>query len=281
MMMSLGCALAGLALLAPAQPQSRVATSGEPYAEYGPPEATALDQVAYGSEAYERRNVLTKGELQALGGQVDKLLLVDGTARVLLIPAEGLVDARQLVGRRVEVTGIVRELPTSQKMVPCRGGMIPESKCRDPELPVLPNARPDWPRVSITVLGLSDIGAFARAGPAPEGIDLADVVSSDTSYAGQTVRVVGLFGGRDLLGELPAGSARTEQDWVLRQPPHAIWVTGRKPEGKGWRLDPAYKGDAVRWVEVTGRVEVKDGVAFLRASKVALATAPKAPEPEP
>ena len=93
------------------------------------------------------------------------------------------------------------------------------------------------------------------------------------------MRVVGLFGGRDLFADLPAGSARTMQDWVLRQPPHAIWVTGRKPEGKGWRLDPAYRGDGVRWLEVTGRVEWRGGVPVLRASKVALAREPAKPDP--
>ena len=54
--------------------------------------------------------------------------------------------------------------------------------------------------------------------------------------------------------------------------------SGRKPQGKGWKLDPTYKGDGVRWIEVTGRVEVRDGVAFLRASKVTLVSAPKNPE---
>ena len=72
--------------------------------------------------------------------------------------------------------------------------------------------------------------------------------------------VVGLFAGRNLFGDLPEGSA------------------GKKPEGKGWRLDPAYKGDAVRWLQVTGRVETQGEVTYLRASKVALTGAPKEPE---
>jgi hypothetical protein len=52
-------------------------------------------------------------------------------------------------------------------------------------------------------------------------------------------------------------------------------VTGKKPEGRGWRLDPGYKGDTVRWLQVTGRVETQGEVTYLRASKVALAGAPK------
>ena len=67
-------------------------------------------------------------------------------------------DYRPFLAMDVEVTGIVRVLPASQKTVPCRGQMLPESKCEDPELPVLPNAQTDWPAVSITVTKLVDRG---------------------------------------------------------------------------------------------------------------------------
>ncbi|HET9317305.1 MAG TPA: hypothetical protein VFQ51_17065 [Vicinamibacteria bacterium] len=272
-----GLALALGTLLTQPQPPgtSRV------YDAYGPPEAVDLDAVAYNSESYQRRKVVTKGELRPLGGLLDKFQLVDGTARVLVIPVPELADGpRRLIGRRVEVTGIVRSLPTSQQMVGCRAQMMLESKCADPDLPALPNAQVDWPPVSITIFDLSESGASPRAAGESEGIDLADIVKPDTAFAGQTVRVIGLFGGRDLLGELPPGSAPSPQDWVLRQPPHAIWVTGRKPQGRGWKLDPTYKGDGVRWIEVSGRVEVRGGVAVLRASKVTLVAAPRAAAPE-
>jgi hypothetical protein len=219
---------------------------------------------------------VTKATLEILPGTADRYLLVDGTARVLAIPVTELADgARRLLGRHVEVEGIVRVLPAQQRMVPCHGQTLIESLCADPKLPALPDAQPNWPTASITVTRIEDAAGFERGGSAPEGTPLSELARPDTTFAGQTVRVVGLFGGRDLFGELPSGSAQTPVDWVLRQPPHAIWVTGRKPQGKGWRLDPAYKGDGVRWVEVTGRVEVKAGVAYLRADKVALASAPK------
>jgi hypothetical protein len=250
------------------------------YDAYGAPEAVDLSEVAYNSESYQRHKVLTKGELRALGGLLDMFLLVDGTARLLVIPVPELADGpRRLIGQRVEVTGIVRSLPTTQPTVACRGQMMLESKCADPQLPALPNARIDWPPISITIVELAETGSSPRAAVEPEGLDLREIVKPDTTYAGQTVTVVGLFGGHDLMSELAPGSARTPQDWVLRQPPHAIWVTGRKPQGKGWKLDPTYKGDVVRWVEVTGRVEVKGGLSVLRASKVTLVSAPRSPSP--
>ncbi len=273
-----GARIVLILVLAALQAQPEHPGTPRAYDAYGPPEAVDLAEVAYNSESYQRHKVLTKGELRALGGQLDKFLLVDENARVLVIPVPELTDVRRLIGQRVEVTGIVRSLPTHQQVVGCRGQFMPESKCADPDLPALPNAQIDWPPISITIYELAETGTAPRAAPETEGLRLEEIVRPDTAYAGQTVRVIGLFGGRDLLGELPAGSAPTSQDWVLRQPPHAIWVTGRKPQGRGWKLDPDYEGDGVRWIEVTGRVEVKGGAAFLRASKVLLVSAPKDPE---
>jgi hypothetical protein len=171
------CGVAWL-VLGPLHAQPERPGTPRAYEQYGPPEAVDLSEVAYNSESYQRRRVLTRGELRALGGLLDKFLLVDGTARLLVIPVPELVDApRRLVGQRVEVTGIVRSLPTSQPTVLCRGTMMLETKCADPDLPALPNAQ------------------------------------------------------------------------------------------------------VMRWIEVTGRVEVKDGVSTLRASKVMLVSAPRSPDP--
>ncbi len=209
-------------------------------------------------------------------------VLADGNARVLLIPAlEDDAATRRLLGRRIELTGVVRVLPARQDTVPCRGQMLLQSQCEDPELPALPNARVDWPPVSITYFGMSDAGTSDAKAPGRGGLSLAELAADATKHVGTTVSVVGLFAGRNLFGDLPAGSERTPADWVLKLGPHAVWVTGKKPEGKGWRLDPGSRSDTVRWLQVTGRVEAVGGVTFLRASKVALTKAPKAEEEEP
>jgi hypothetical protein len=249
------------------------------FASYGTPEPLELYRIANNGDQYHRTNVVTSGDLRVLPSSRDYLVLADGTARVLVIPAVG--DARQasrLLGRHVQATGIVRVLPARQETVGCRGQRMLASQCEDPELPPLPDARSDWPLVSISVISLSDIGTSDARPPGPGGIDLAALATDGGRHEGETVTVVGLFAGRDLFGDLPAGSARTPADWVLKLGPSAIWVTGKKPEGKGWRLDPAYKGDTVRWLQVTGRVETQGEVTFLRASKVALASAPKETE---
>ncbi len=267
-------AVAGAQVKAPEPPPA--------FASYGPPVPVELALIAYNGQQYHRTHVSTTGELRALGTSLSYFILAEGTARVLLIPAlDSERAASQLLGRRIELTGVVRVLPAKQDTVPCRGQMLPKSQCDDPELPVLPNARIDWPPVSITFFSMSDVGTGEGRAPGRGGLSLAALATDATAHLGQTVTVVGLFAGRNLFGDLPAGSEKTPTDWVLKLGSHAVWVTGKKPEGKGFKLDPDYRSDTARWLQVTGRVEATGGVTFLRATRVALTSAPKAEEEEP
>jgi hypothetical protein len=60
-----------------------------------------------------------------------------------------------------------------------------------------------------------------------------------------------------------------------------VWVTGRRPAGRGFELDPAYRGDTSRWLEVGGKVQVVGGVRYLKAGKVAMIAGPKDAERPP
>lgn len=257
-------------------PSSTGPPAGVPYQEYGSPEPADLSEIAYGGQRYHRTNVRTKGSLKMLASS-PYFVLGDGTARLLVIPVPEIErDTRGLVGRRVEMTGVVRVLPRHQSIQRCYGQGLPESKCEDYELPVLPDARLDWPEVSITVMSMTDMEPSARKGSDSGALDQATLAAS----VGQTVRVVGLFAGKNLFGDLPAGSAPAATDWVLKLGRDAVWVTGKPPRGKGWQLDPSYTGDTSRWLEVTGRVEKRGEIVYLRASKVALTAAPRTEEPE-
>ena len=142
-----------------------------------------------------------------------------------------------------------------------------------------------WLGSELEVTGISD-GRFlsfwayvpfvgkGRPGREPGLLAVADIVADPGSVEGR-VRVLGRFRGRNLFGELPAASARSRDDWVLGDEGAALWVTGRKPKGDGWELDPADKGDAGRWLEVEGKLEARGGVVYLKAERVALAKAPK------
>src|SRR6185369_3132462 len=126
------------------------------------------------------------------------------------------------LGADVDVTGIVRVLPPRQEMVKCGGETVLESKCADPLLPALPNARPGtWPDVSITVVKMMDRGTGhgPRAGPR----DLADTGLEAAAADAKPVRTSGEFRGSNLCRDLPEPSRRDARDWVLLTSEGPVW----------------------------------------------------------
>jgi hypothetical protein len=57
---------------------------------------------------------------------------------------------------------------------------------------------------------------------------------------------------------------------VIKAGRHALWVTGRKPVGRGFALRVDAREDTKNWLAVEGRLEVQEGVPVLRAATVAL-----------
>jgi hypothetical protein len=248
---------------------------------YGPPEHEDLDQIAYTTPSLQKRHVIVNGKLSIL--DVGRFLSLEkGAARVMLIafnPTD-IHDYSTLLGRDVDVRGIVRVLPAKQEMVPCRGTVLLESKCEDYELPELPNAQMNWPQVSLTILSLSDRGT-GLAARRPGRRTLAETGVDAAAADGKPVRALGQFRGANLCKDLPTVTRRDPADWVLMTSEGALWVTGRRPAGKGFHLDPSYRADTSRWLEVTGKVEAADEMRYLKASKVALIPRPAETEMVP
>jgi hypothetical protein len=80
--------------------------------------------------------------------------------------------------------------------------------------------------------------------------------------------------GRNLYGDLPVRSQRNSSDWVIKNDVFAVWVTGKKPKGLGFDLDPGLKRDTEKWVLVVGRPETSGTVTYLRALQVEVTSAP-------
>jgi len=206
------------------------------------------------------------------------LMLTDGAVRVMLVTFFD-ADYREiaaLMGLEVEVTGILRRIPGRQKLLPCHGGSYVESKCEDFDLPELPDAQMGWPEQSITLLTISDRG---KGLPRKDTRTLADTGIDAAAADGKPVRAIGQFRGANLCKDLPEASRRDPLDWVLQTPEGPVWVTGRRPAGKGFQLDPAYRADTNRWLEVRGKVLILDSVRYLKASNVALIARPEDAEP--
>ena len=134
--------------------------------------------------------------------------------------------------------------------------------------------------MSITVLSLSDRGTGLSA-RRPGGRTLAETGVEAAAADGKPVRAIGQFRGANLCEDLPTVTRRDPADWVLLTPEGPLWVVGRRPAGKGFRLDPAYRADTTRWLEVTGKVQLVDSVKYLKASKITLIPRPAETQPEP
>jgi hypothetical protein len=251
------------------------ATWETPEKYYGPAEPAEVADLAAGTVS--RRPVITRGVLGIL--ETGKYYsLQDGAARVAIIGMPGLAqDLGPLVGTRVEVKGYVRELVEDQGTCRFRGDpMAPQSVCDHPELPPKPNLtreRSLWPRTSITIWSISDISPLAAKAAAAGD---AAVLSAKP---GEKVRVQGRFGGANLGHELSSPSPEAEA-WVLLVEQTGIWVVGKPPRGPGFRLDPQYRGDLGKWLEVEGRMAVCGAAPCLKAGRVVLSTPPSSSDEE-
>jgi hypothetical protein len=126
-----------------------------------------------------------------------------------------------------------------------------------------------WPaRDQIFVL----VGASAmRAAPSTRPTLRAIALAPD-DYVDREVRVIGRFRGRNLYGELPNALGRDKWDFVLQSADGALWVTGIRPRGQGFDLDPGRRVDTGKWLEVTGVVKQDAGGPYIEGTAVALST---------
>jgi hypothetical protein len=63
-------------------------------------------------------------------------------------------------------------------------------------------------------------------------------------------------------------SRRRDGDWVLKDGPFFIWVTGRPPRGDTFSFDPDSKADCRQRLEVAGEVQTVDGLIDLQAGDI-------------
>ena len=110
--------------------------------------------------------------------------------------------------------------------------------------------------------------------PLPPAPTIRAIALAPDRYLEREVRVVGRFRGRNLYGDLPQPLNKDRWDFVLQSADGSIWVTGMRPKGKGFDLDPSARVDTGKWLEVTGVVQKQGGQAWIDASAVRPTTAP-------
>ncbi len=183
--------------------------------------------------------------------------LVDESGAAVLVTADAeiarlvAVESKGWPGHMIEVTGVVR-----------RDATAPASS----------------PRYAVSFWDFDASGLPIGPSIAAEATSfkLPELIANPDAVKGRRVRVVGQFRGRNLYGDLPAPSFRHRLDWVLKDGRAAVWVTGRAPSGRDFKLDPDAQDDARTWLEVVGRAVLRDGQVVVRADKVGLVPTPSA-----
>ena len=241
------------------RPRPKSAGKDQPQDPPSSPDATALrgQQVPTGAATAtpeERRYVLSIPTDRRLPMYNCKLPITPG-----LVAAQGFdFEADSLNFREIEVVGTF-EAPVGKDnpggdMSTALGGFWFWAYSRGPEKP-------------------SQAG---RTGL----LALEDLVAQPDHLNGEMVKVVGQFRGKNLFGDLEGVGAPSD-GWVIKDGAFAVWVVGKKPQGKGWSLDSTSRSEAVRWVQVTGTLDRKGSVTRLKATEVALVPPPPGAPPEP
>lgn len=263
-------ALAAQVVQKPLEPGDPARPAGRLYPQVG---FVPLSSIAFMGENFQNRQVRTRGVLFEI--ELDRYyVLTEQNARVLVLAVPEIApELDAMAGKEIDVRGVVRRL----RMKQYQSDGTDRDLVENPDLPPLPDRSTHLPPFSITVLAFTETAASASdrhgEGQAPGA---AAALLAFPPKAGTRPKVVltGQFRGRNLLGDLPAASQRGPTDWVLKEGDTALWVTGRPPRGKGFSLDPGYKGDTARWLEVTGTAEVAGGILYVTASRIQLAKPP-------
>src|SRR5712691_144619 len=212
--------------------------------------------IAEASAELEGQAVRVRGRFEAPAANAPARL-VDKSGAAVFVTADSeiarlvAVESKGWPGHMIEVTGVVR-----------RDATAPASS----------------PRYAVSFWDFDASGLPIGPSVAAEATSfkLPELIANPEAVKGRRVRVVGQFRGRNLYGDLPAPSFRHRLDWVLKDERTAVWVTGRAPSGRDFKLDPDVRDDARTWLEVVGRAVLRDGQVVVRADKVALVPAPSA-----
>ena len=256
--------LLALAAPLPAQEYGQSVSRYEMQCGGGSVADVSLYDLTQSAMSYNQRTVRTKGRLEinidpSIRGRV--YALRDMSATILIVPVPEVAAqldeiAMNLMGHDVEVTGCYYERQSSDSAalqnMQTVAGIIQTWKILGP---------PEKPTKS--------------ALDAAKLLSLEGLLTNPSRYDGQTVKVVGMFRGRNLYGDLPSRSQRNSSDWVIKDDVFACWVLGKKPKGDGFELDAGLKRDTNKWLEVVGRVATRGPIVYLQAMYVGITKEPR------
>lgn len=278
-------------------------TSAPAEAQYGryqgqEPQRVSIDELVTASARYNEQPVIVQGRIEYGDPQDADLdiyeLRGESTMRAVRIAVGrgSFDDLRFNAGQRAEITGIFFDLQSV---------MMPE---QHPVLRYFPGAfRQDAlgfdKQYFIAIMNIAIIedieSSIAPEDPAdsndimdpeidPSGlriVDLRQLVKTPEPFLGERIIVIGKFRGSNLYGDLSIQDKRTPRDFVIKVADAAIWVTGRRPRGDDFRLNPDRRRDTGEWLRVIGEPWEYEENVYLRAEKIELAEEPDDESLEP
>ena len=184
--------------------------------------------------------------------------LVDDERRVLVIdvppPLTGVRERLEIIGTFYDVG---RLEPGDQRTVEQPFERLARSLLNKP-----------WPGVGELKLLVAE---SSRPVTEPDRLTLRTVALNPKAHLDEGVTLTGRFRGRNLYGDLPDSPGVSRYDFVLTSADASIWVVGKEPKGDAFELDVRARVDTGRWLEVTGRVRVHEGMVILDAGAIRLA----------
>jgi len=117
-------------------------------------------------------------------------------------------------------------------------------------------------------------GATSVESPLPNEPSIRALALAPDRYANRAVTVTGRFRGANLYGDLPIPANKSKWDFVVQSADAAVWVTGLRPRGKDFELDPMARVDTGRWVQVTGTPRHEGALTWIEGTAIARGTAP-------
>lgn len=107
----------------------------------------------------------------------------------------------------------------------------------------------------------------------PAAATIRAIALAPERFENKPVTLVGRFKGRNLYGDVAQGLGKSKWDFVLHSADGAIWVSGLRPRGKDFDLDPGARVDTGRWLEVGGTVRREGALVWIEGTSVKQTTA--------
>lgn len=254
----------------------------------------SVSAVIQSSGLYHDRLVRVVGELKSgdFEDTQNRIYLLQGDSGLDRIRvgmrAGSMENLSFMVGRKVEIVGVFWDLtrfssnrrlagfPGARREDGAQGVMESQFFIGGREVtpieeaPAEPTEAPDEPR------------EFVRPDlPDSDTIDLRELMRNPEPHYDKLVTVIGKFRGDNVYGDLSMRTKKTPRDFIIKVADTAIWVTGKRPRGDGFELNPERRRDTGKWLKVTGTPWTDEGEVYLRAQLIEMIDKPEDPDLEP